>query len=190
MKDNHGRLGTSGSLHGRARSQGRGPSRRNESRPWIDESQQEEMKAAVSATQEKIENNQEKMEAVFRCSKEEIKATINSNQAKLEETIKHQMVDVLASVDRQTQGPHEEIADTKKKLHAEFEHKTLDNQIDIHITNTLLRTTRHGLEAKTTESQTILSRDLTSHGTVQNTGDRNQGPSYAGSWPQYRDQSW
>jgi hypothetical protein len=104
------------------------------------------------------------MEAAFRYSQEEIKATINSNQAKLEETIKHQMVDVLPFADRWTQGPHEEISDTKKKLYAEFEHKTLDNQIDIHITNTLLRTTRHGLEAKITVTDYFVQRlDITWH---------------------------
>jgi hypothetical protein len=49
------------------------------------------------------------MEAVIRHSQEEIKA-------EMEDIIKHQMENVLVSVDRWTPGPLQEKADTKQKF--------------------------------------------------------------------------
>jgi hypothetical protein len=78
-----------------------------------DKASLEEMIATVSAIQEKIEDNQEGMEVTIRTDQEqmraeirrgqeEVKATINSIQSELEETIKHQVQDILPSVNQWT----------------------------------------------------------------------------------------
>jgi hypothetical protein len=55
----------------------------------------------LEAIQEWIEDNQE-MEAAIRSTQEEMKTAINSILLELEETIRHQVEDILVSVNQQT----------------------------------------------------------------------------------------
>jgi hypothetical protein len=59
---------------------------------------QEEMRARVSAIQYKM------MEVTVNCSQEETEAAVHSAWPELEETVKHQVEDILACVDQRTQG--------------------------------------------------------------------------------------
>lgn len=86
------------------------------------DSNQEEVKA-------KMNNNEDKMEAAIRSSQEELRAVISSIWVKLKETMKHQVKDILASLDHKTQG----------------------TQVEIEITKPLVDTTWRGLESKIAE---------------------------------------
>jgi hypothetical protein len=55
----------------------------------------------LEAIQKRIEDSQE-MEAVIRSGQGEMKAAINSILLELEETIRHQVEDILVSVNQQT----------------------------------------------------------------------------------------
>jgi hypothetical protein len=59
---------------------------------------QEEVKAIINVIQEKMEENQGKMEAAKRSGQEEMKAAINSIRPELEYTIKSGVEVVVASV--------------------------------------------------------------------------------------------